>query len=1133
MAHVFRKTKLARPGDKLVRCESPEEPPTPDLSHLTPEEINILQKVIQRQEEFENEEASCIWAIRQQLEQYEDAVRAQGSGKGRLKHIDLRLCRLCFKTKFADGIGRLCHDCRKRVCQRCGGFTKGRWDPKKKKMVRGRWRCNMCDMKRKFFCKTGVWYHGQRARPTLNRALFSQKTRSLEADLTEDESRWRTLSPASSDAVVTDTDLPRAHVSSFQAMMQTRGRRKSMPIFRTESVDISDNDSDEDPYNRSSRRRRSRRQSRRHCRKSRQTSPAQAVRTSLGRYEGNDTYENSYPNAGEIEFISCDLPNQGELFYYMSGDSDNDSIGETSEHLSNRKPDGQSHDSSEHLVNVLSPDHMGSISYGGRHDPQFLYPANKNPERIVIDSACRDIERRFSNEPEHRYDLIYNTPRTERRRKNPIVDPKYLTPENPERNRSYSSDSNSSMRSFVSSITDHDHAEIHQIPFTQDYLTSLEPREILLYRDVKDQSTRSSGLGMRVMFGKKGYGRKLGAFVSKVEKNGPADSYGIRKGDQILLWNGKSLMGTTLEESMDVIGQSSDVVQLLVVHHTTSFSDNEDMSTNTCENTLPYSTTTRGSDDRSNCATPPTTLNLTRKRRMLPKTPVEIKKEDRNVSGCVRMLVSHEDSCLSITLISAENLVSVDPLTSLNPVVMVHILPNRGCFPMHQTQLQYNTANPNFNETFNFHDIYQQELRKLSLEVTLWTVVDDNYLFLGEVLLDFCDLQLDNQVHNYDLQDHDENSSPLPVRKRKESSDVTTASPLTSINDGSSWSTSPGVQSSPRREPLHCDDRYHVTSGFTNGRDRRFKLNVTQSVPNSPQLSPISASEESMHLGGETRGSITTLVRKRVSNAMSKVSALSGDSRRHSMYDRRKDKLSNRSSSVSDATLETSGRVYDNPSPISRRSAVSTVSGTEELGKPPQPLNTGDSAGHFLGDEEDSGGENEASGVCTTSGRLDPDGNDVTSLLGPGQVPPKPSSETSICGTIRLAFMVSKGQLELDIINVTDLNRNQQSSPPDTYVKAYLVGGSKVIQKKKTHTVKASFSPFFRRTIKYSACNIHGRAIKVILWARHGAFDKKQSLGEAVVKLDGLDLMHQSTNWYKLFPPGATDFGSNESLNFW
>lgn len=36
------------------------------------------------------------------------------------------------------------------------------------------------------------------------------------------------------------------------------------------------------------------------------------------------------------------------------------------------------------------------------------------------------------------------------------------------------------------------------------------------------------------MFGKKGHGGKLGAFVSKVERNGPADSYGIRKGISVI-----------------------------------------------------------------------------------------------------------------------------------------------------------------------------------------------------------------------------------------------------------------------------------------------------------------------------------------------------------------------------------------------------------------------------------------------------------------------------------------------------------------------------------------------------------------------------------------------------------------------
>lgn len=38
------------------------------------------------------------------------------------------------------------------------------------------------------------------------------------------------------------------------------------------------------------------------------------------------------------------------------------------------------------------------------------------------------------------------------------------------------------------------------------------------------------GLGMCVMFGKKGYGRKLGVFVFKVERNGLVDFYGIWKG---------------------------------------------------------------------------------------------------------------------------------------------------------------------------------------------------------------------------------------------------------------------------------------------------------------------------------------------------------------------------------------------------------------------------------------------------------------------------------------------------------------------------------------------------------------------------------------------------------------------------
>ena len=50
-------------------------------------------------------------------------------------------------------------------------------------------------------------------------------------------------------------------------------------------------------------------------------------------------------------------------------------------------------------------------------------------------------------------------------------------------------------------------------------------------------------------------------------------------------------------------------------------------------------------------------------------------------------------------------------------------------------------------------------------------------------------------------------------------------------------------------------------------------------------------------------------------------------------------------------------------------------------------------------------------------------------------------------------------------------------------MKTYLVEGTKTVQKKKTQTIRMSFDPIFRKKIKYSACNIHGRCIKVRLFS--------------------------------------------------
>lgn len=53
----------------------------------------------------------------------EDTIR-QRSEQQRKAGIELEAtCHICLKTKFADGVGHICHYCNIRCCARCGGKT--------------------------------------------------------------------------------------------------------------------------------------------------------------------------------------------------------------------------------------------------------------------------------------------------------------------------------------------------------------------------------------------------------------------------------------------------------------------------------------------------------------------------------------------------------------------------------------------------------------------------------------------------------------------------------------------------------------------------------------------------------------------------------------------------------------------------------------------------------------------------------------------------------------------------------------------------------------------------------------------------------------------------------------------------
>lgn len=153
-------------------------------------------------------------------------------------------------------------------------------------------------------------------------------------------------------------------------------------------------------------------------------------------------------------------------------------------------------------------------------------------------------------------------------------------------------------------------------------------------------------------------------------------------------------------------------------------------------------------------------------------------------------------------------------------------------------------------------------------------------------------------------------------------------------------------------------------------------------------------------------------------------------------------------------------------------------------------------------------------------------------MLGPGQVMPKLDvDKDGTRGDIKLGLMISKGQLEIDIICAKGLRATTTGLKPDTYVKTSLIGSNgKRIQKKRTKTIRSTADPLFVYKLKYSACNVLGRHLQVQVKERKAGFDKGRCLGELLIKLDNLNLTTYTTGWYRLFKDSLIEIGSSDSI---
>ncbi|KAK7476058.1 hypothetical protein BaRGS_00032685, partial [Batillaria attramentaria] len=443
-----------------------------------------------------------------------------------------------------------------------------------------------------------------------------------------------------------------------------------------------------------------------------------------------------------------------------------------------------------------------------------------------------------------------------------------------------------------------------------------------------------------------------------------------------------------------------------------------------------------------------------------------------------------------------------------SPFVLVHLLPHRRSREAHKTEIRKYNRRPKWERTFVYDSFTITEV------VTVWSREDGADEFMGEILLELREWRHYTQAIWCRLYDHDDNSSPLPRPRQLMAHDSVVSSASASSSCYDDHSRSSDLQDAHRLSPTAGGSQTGSTAVGT--RDLHAQPDTF-----TTKLGKVTKGMVRNRLVSRVSTSFSHADRKEMGKGASPSSVGSDESSPGDLSRRR---------SASETHVNNHDDRMISPG-ISRHPSYGM-----DLLAPPRPLSRANSSSSFFMSDDSSDGDL-YSPTSVTPDRPAPEGDDITSILGPGQVPPKPSSETLVCGDVKLGLAVSKGQLEVDIICVRGLHRTPHSHlpayAPDTYVKTYLVEGHKTIQKKKTQVVKASADPIFRRKIKYSACNVHGRHMRIVVWERPRNFERKQCLGETVVKLDSLDLSVHTIMWYKLFPLNSTDLGSTDSLSQW
>ncbi|XP_073508423.1 protein piccolo isoform X2 [Phyllobates terribilis] len=697
---------------------------------------------------------------------------------------------------------------------------------------------------------------------------------------------------------------------------------------------------------------------------------------------------------------------------------------------------------------------------------------------------------------------------------------------------------------------------------------------IKLLRDPKDHTVSGNGFGMRIVGGKEipGSQGEIGAYIAKIFPGGSAEQTGrLTEGMLVLEWNGFQLTAKTYEEVQSIISQSSGEADICVRLDISMLSNSATpqnlelhdpgkavektkspgvdpkqlaaelqkvsqqqtpsaVSSAMEKGSYIHSGTTSAASSAVPSPGQPGSPSVSKKRHSSKSTEA-VKAPSHPITGEIQLQVNYDKHLgnLIIHILQARNLVPRDNNGYSDPFVKVYLLPGRGQVMVVQnasaeykrrTKYVQKSLNPEWNQTVIYKSISMEQLKKKTLEVTVWDY--DRFSsndFLGEVLIDLSNASyLDNMPRWYPLKEQSESidhakshvshssqqvPKPSVIKSRSHGifPDPSKDMPVPTIekshsSPGSSKSSSEGHLRS--HGPSRSQSKSSVTQ--THLEDAGVAIAAAEAAVQQLRLQPTHKSGQSNYGRKQHRHSIAgalPIQRTQSDNLPSPAN----DSKDQSQLALKK--------TMSDGSVKAEARS------ATHRTTESTVSTTSSVS----------SFGSGYSMDSDSNTTQGDSNLFQVPriGKMNQNGQDQTGL---GLT--ETEGKSQVMGEIKIALkkeMKTDGeQLIVEILQCRNITYKFKSPDhlPDLYVKLYVINiaTQKRIIKKKTRVCRHDREPSFNETFRFSMSPA-GHSLQILLASNGGKFMKKTLIGEAYIWLDKVDLRKRIVNWHKLLASSA------------